>query len=490
MSLYTAFDLGASNGRCVLGRFTGERLDLEVLHRFENGSVEINNHLYWDILSIYQQIKSCLIKLGREYRHELRGIGIDTWGCDFAFLDKQGKLIGNPYSYRDPQTAGMIPSLFARMSKEELFNLTGLQFIEPNTLVQIHVMQLRDDAVLRTAASFQHISDLMHYWLTGIIACEYTNASSSQLLNASTRSWAMPILEAFELPPKLFPDVVSPGTALGSLRAPIQSETGLDQARVIATATHDTAAAIVATPAETSTFAYISSGTWALLGVEIDEPVLTEQCLAYNIANEGGAFGKITLLKNIASLWLLQECRRQWELEGKQLSWDDLTEMAVRSRPFTAFIDPDDPAFSHHGNMPAKIQGYCQSKGQPIPAVDGEIIRTILESLALKYRFVLDRMINLTQIPVEVLHIIGGGSRNAVLNQFTANAVHLPVLAGPAEATALGNILVQMVAMGDLASLEEARHLVCRSFQLASYLPQDEQVWEEQYQRFLRTVGL
>jgi len=490
MSLYTAFDLGASNGRCILGRFTGERLDLEVFHRFENGSVEINDHLYWDILGIYQQIKSCLINLGREYRHELRGIGVDTWGCDFAFLDKQGKLVANPYSYRDPQTAGMIPSLFTRMPKEVLFNLTGLQFMEPNTLLQIHVLQLREDPVLQAAATFQHISDLMHYWLTGVIACEYTNASTSQLLNASTRAWATPILEAFELPPGLFPEVVSPGIVLGSLRAPILSETGLDQARVIATATHDTAAAIVATPAETSQFAYISSGTWALLGVEIDHPVLTEQCLVYNIANEGGAFGKITLLKNIANLWLLQECRRQWELEGEGLSWGDMTDMAARSRPFSAFIDPDDPVFSHHGNMPAKIQRYCQDKGQPIPADKGEIIRTVLESLALKYRFVLDRIINLTQTPVEVLHIIGGGSRNTLLNQFTANAIHLPVLAGPAEATALGNILVQMVAMGDLASLEEARQLVCSSFQLANYLPQDGDVWEEQYQRFLMTINL
>jgi sugar (pentulose or hexulose) kinase len=473
-----------------VGRFDGERLCLDVLHRFENGPVELNGRLYWDILGIYTQIRNSLVQLGQNGPVDLRTIGIDTWGCDFALLDRQGKLISNPYSYRDSHTAGIIPRLFSRMSRNDIFQITGLQFIEPNSLVQLFAMQSRQDPALQSARTFLHIGDLMHYWLTGVIACEYTNASTSQIMDARTHKWSPEIIEAFGLDPAIFPEIIPAGALLGKLRPALLSETGLEDVQLVATATHDTAAAILATPVESRPFAYVSSGTWALLGKEIENPILTQQCLADNIANEGGAFNKITLLKNIASLWLIQECRRQWSLQGKTFSWEELSAMSAEAPPFLAFLDPDDPIFLRPGDMPGRVQEYCRQSGQPVPQNKGEILRVIFESLAFKYRFVLERINSVTQEPTAVLHIIGGGSRNSLLNQFTANATSLPVQSGPAEATALGNILMQMVAVKELTALQEARDLVLRSFPTITFYPKDGERWDEQYPRFLKAASL
>jgi rhamnulokinase len=490
LSAYVAFDLGASNGRCIVGRFDGDRLSLDVMHRFENGPVELNGRLHWDILGIYTQIRNCLVQLGQSGPDDLRTLGVDTWGCDFALLDRQGKLVSNPYSYRDNQTAGIIPRLFDQMPRQDIFRITGLQFIEPNSLVQLFAMRSRQDPALQSAAKFQHIGDLMHYWLTGVIACEYTNASTSQVMDARTRHWSPEIIRTFDLDPDIFPEIIPPGALLGPLRPALRAETGLEEIQLVATATHDTAAAVLATPVESHPFAYISSGTWALLGKEVDRPNLTQGCLADNIANEGGAFNKITLLKNIASLWLIQECRRQWSLQGETFSWEELSAMSAAAPPFLAFLDPDDPIFLRPGDMPGRVQEYCRQSGQPVPKNKGEILRVIFESLAFKYRFVLERINALTQEPAVVLHIIGGGSRNALLNQFTANAAGLPVQSGPAEATALGNILMQMVALEELATLQEARDLALRSFPTQPFYPKDCERWDEQYLRFLKAANL
>jgi len=490
LSSYIAFDLGASNGRCMVGQFDGERLKLEELHRFENRPIELHGRLFWDILGIYENVRLGLLKVGQNRPPDLVSLGVDTWGCDFALLDEQGKLVGNPYCYRDPQTSGMFEVAFRRVPKDEIFRQTGLQFMELNSLFQLLAMQVRDDPAYRIAATFLHIPDLIHYWLTGARVSEYTNASTSQMLDAHTRDWAYPLIRDMGFPERIFPPVVQPGTGLGKLRSALVSEVSLDQVQVVATATHDTAAAIVAAPAGDAHFAYISSGTWALLGREIDQPLVTEACLRYNITNEGGAFNKITLLRNIANLWLIQECHRQWGLEGEALSWEQITRLADQAQPFLAFLDPDDKAFLLPGNMPRKIQEYCQRTHQAVPQDKSEIVRVALESLAMKYRYILERVVALTDHPVEVVHIIGGGSRNWLLDQFSANAMRAPVLAGPYEATIIGNILVQMVSSGDLGSLVEARNLVRRSFPVEEFTPQDTDQWEEQYQLFIERTGL
>jgi rhamnulokinase len=486
---YIALDLGASNGRCVVGRFDGSRLTLEVTHRFENCPVELMGRLYWDVLGLYQNIEHSLHSLGQTGR-PFASIGIDTWGCDFALLDRQGKLVANPYCYRDRHTEGMYAEAFRRVSKEDIFTTTGLQFMELNTLFQLLAMHVHDDPALRSAHTFVHLPDLLSYWLTGVIASEYTNASTSQLLGAASRDWAYNLIQKLGLPEEIFPPIVQPGEQLGPLLPELALKTGLGPVLVIATASHDTAAAIVATPTAGGPYAYLSSGTWGLLGQEIDQPLLTPDCMRLNITNEGGAFGKITLLRNIANLWFLQESRRHWSKAGEQLDWSALIEMANQAPAFTAFIDPDDATFILPGDIPSRIQAYCQQTGQTVPATRGEILRVVLESLALKYRYTLERVQAVSGVLAETFHIIGGGSRNRLLNQFTANALNLPVVSGPDEATAAGNILVQMVGLGHLASLEEARCLVRDSFVTETYLPRDTNRWDEAYTQFLTSLRL
>jgi rhamnulokinase len=486
MRSYIAFDLGASNGRCVVGQFDGERLSLKVLRRFENGPIELMGHLYWDALGLYNNICQSLQALETAgHSQEIASLGVDTWGCDFALLDAQGKLAGNPYCYRDPQTQGMLAEALRRVPKEEIFRRTGLQFMELNSLFQLMAMQVCGDPLYETAATFLHIPDLMHYWLTGIKASEYTNASTSQMLDATRREWALDLVAELGLRNDIFPPIIQPGSRLGKLRPALVDQSGLSDLEVIATATHDTAAAIVAAPAEGRPFAYLSSGTWGLLGQEIEAPLLTPRCMELNITNEGGAFGKITLLRNIANLWLLQECRRIWGLAGAPLTWEQLADLARAAPAFTAFIDPDDPAFLLPGDMPGRIQKRCRASRQPIPQSKGEIVRVVLESLAYKYRYTLERVEAVSGQKAEVLYIIGGGSRNRLLNQLSANASGLEVRAGPAEATAIGNVLVQMAALGHLGGLEEGRELVRRSFPCETYAPQDGKAWESNYARFL-----
>lgn len=486
---YIAFDLGASNGRGILGRFDGERLAIEAVHRFDNRPVELNGRFFWDILGLYQNILAGLVKMRQAYSGEFASLGVDTWGCDFALLDRQGKLAGNPYSYRDPHSRGIFSQAFQRMSREQVFRYTGLQFMELNSLYQLYAMLVHQDPILEQAAHFVMVPDLLHYWLSGELACEYTDASTSQLLDVHQRQWALPVIEGMGLRRDLFPELVQPGGLLGELRAAVAGQVGMNLP-LAATATHDTASAVVAVPAENERFAYISSGTWALLGMEIDEPLVTPQVLDYNFTNEGGAFGKIRLLRNIHNLFLIQECRQHWAAQGELLSWEALAGLAEIAQPFLACLDPDDPRFLSLGDMPATIQQYCRETGQAVPQSKGEIIRTVLESLAFKYRYTFERLKILTGRSVDTMHIVGGGARNRLLNKFAANAMQVRVLAGPEEATAAGNVLVQMAALGDLASLNQARQVVQRSFSLQEYLPQDDSNWAAAYQAFIQACGL
>jgi sugar (pentulose or hexulose) kinase len=490
MTDYLAFDLGASNGRCVFARFDGQKLQLEEVHRFENGPVKVLDHLYWDALDLLSQIKTGILKTRQLFGKSAVSLGLDTWGCDFALLDAKGKLLSNPYCYRDPQTAGIIETAFENIGKMDVFLETGLQFIEPNSLFQLLAMQRREDPIMDAAATFLHIPDLLHYWLTGLKTSEYTAASTSQLMNAVTHQWSRPVINAYHLPDEIFPPIIKPGTSLGRIGKEIGMELDWPELCVTATATHDTAAAIAAVPAQGNNFAYISSGTWALLGQEISQPLLTAKCMHMNVANEGGVFGTITLLRNITNLWLLQECRRQWICDNEPLTWDEMVQCACAENPFQGFLDPDDPTFILPGNMPTRIQRYLADSKQLIPYSKGGIVRVILESLAFKYRYTLERVLLVTGIPVDMLYIIGGGSRNRILNQFCANATNLPVVAGSHEATIIGNVLLQMAATGEVKSLDEARELVRNSFPTEIYFPTDAQTWDDQYEKYLRQTGL
>ena len=461
MRHYLAFDLGAESGRAILGTLDRGRLALEELHRFPNQPVRVLGSLYWDTLRLWQEIQHGLAVATRERKLKPAGIGVDTWGVDFALIGADGMLVDNPRHYRDPRTNGMMEKLFEKVPRQEVFRQTGIQFMQLNTLYQLYAMKLAGSPALGTARTLLFMPDLFNYWLTGAAKSELTIASTSQFYNPREQRWATELLGALGLPPGIMPEVVAPGTRLGDH----------DGVPVYATAGHDTGSAVAAVPAEGESWCYISSGTWSLMGVEVDRPVINEQSLALNFTNELGAGGKVRLLKNIAGLWLLQECRRAWAAEGAEYSYDRLTTMAAEAKPFRAIIDPD--AFLEPGDMPAKIAAHCRAKGQPTPQTPGEFARTILESLGVRYTQVLESLESLLGRRLETIHIVGGGSRNRVLNQFVADSTGRRVVAGPAEATAIGNIMVQAIAAGDVKDLAEAREVVRRSFPLEVVEPCD-----------------
>lgn len=489
---FLAFDLGASSGRAVLGRFDGDRLSLEEVHRFPNGPVRILDSLYWNAFDLFSQMKLGLAKAGQEHQVKLAGLGLDTWGVDFGLLDRAGSLIGNPYHYRDLHTQGILERAFELVPRREIFELTGLQFIQFNSLFQLLAMKMRDLPTLQLAHTFLMMPDLFNYWFTGRKVCEYTIASTSQCYNMARDTWAVALLERFGLPTYIFPEVVQPGTIIGDLLPEVMDEIGLSQTiPVIAPGCHDTASAVAAVPvaeADKAHFAYISSGTWSLVGTETRAPVITDKCLAYNLTNEGGVDRTIRLLKNVTGLWLVQECRRIWGQQGQTLSWAELTQLAAAAPPFTAFVDPDDGSFMAPGDMPARMVDYCQRTGQKLALDRGVVIRSALESMALKYRWVIEGLEDVIGYPISVVHIVGGGAQNKLLNQFAANATGRPVVAGPVEATAIGNILMQMLAAGQISSLEEGRELVRRSFTVETYQPQETAAWDEAYGRFKTLV--
>jgi len=472
MSHYLAFDLGAESGRAMLGTLEGGRLEIEELHRFANTPVRVFDALYWDTLRLWHEIQRGLAIAGRgapgARRLTLDGIGIDTWGVDFGLLGADGALADNPRHYRDARTNGVMEKVFSVVPRAEVFAQTGIQFMQLNSLYQLYALKLAGSPALGAACTLLFMPDLLNYWLTGVARAELTIASTSQFYDPRAKTWARELLERLGLPTGILPEIVAPGTRLGPLLDSVSGPAGLDAVPVYATGCHDTASAVAAVPAEGANWCYISSGTWSLMGAELDEPVINERALAENLTNEIGAAGKVRFLKNIAGLWLLQECRRAWALEGAEYSYDELVRLAAEAGPARAAIDVD--AFLEPGDMPRKIADHCRARGQRPPQTPGEFTRTILENLAERYRQVLESLELAAGRRFEAIHIVGGGSRNTLLNQLVADATGRTVIAGPSEATAIGNVLIQAIGAGELAGLEEARGVVRRSFGVVTYV--------------------
>ena len=461
MSHYLAADLGAESGRVMLGALANGKLSLEELHRFANTPVRLPTGLYWDSLHLFREIVHGLTVAGRERRLPITGIGVDTWGVDFGLIGRDGALIDCPHCYRDERTNGVPEKLFEVVTRDEVFSLTGIQFMQFNSLYQLYAMRLIDAPALHAADRLLFMPDLLNFWLTGRQVSDRTIASTSQFYNPVTRQFTHAMLERLGIPSRLMPDIVEPGTRLGPLLPHLSEATKLSGAAVFATGGHDTASAVAAVPAQGGGWCYISSGTWSLMGVELDEPVVNDRSLALNFTNEIGAGGKIRLLKNIAGLWLLQECRRAWAAEGREYTYDELTRLAADSGPAISLIDVD--AFLHPGQMPRQITAWCRANDRRPPESVGQFARTILESLAHRYHEVLRNLEELTGTPITVIHIVGGGSKNRLLNQLVADATRRTVVAGPAEATALGNILIQSIGSGETRDLAHAREIVAAS---------------------------
>jgi len=485
---YLAIDLGAESGRAILGTLDGGRLSLSEVHRFGNGPVCLPDGLHWDVLRLWDEIKTGIaLAVGKQGR-ALESVGIDTWGVDFGLLDRQGTLLSNPYHYRDSRTDGMMDGAFRRMSRQQIFELTGIQFMQLNSLYQLLSMVVSQSPVLDVAETFLTMPDLFNFWLTGQIACEFSNATTTQCFDPRQRNWAEPLLTAMDIPRRIFPQVIPPGTVLGTMCQAVAKETGADQVPVIAPACHDTGSAVAAAPAKKADFAWISSGTWSIMGAELHEPVISQDSLAFNFTNEGGVNDTFRFCKNIAGLWLVQECRRTWARQGQDHSYAELIGMAAQAPALQSVIDPDDGEFLKPGDVPERVRTFCQRTGQVVPESKGGVVRCALESIALKYRWVLEKLEHCTGHRLEPIHIVGGGTQNQLLNQFTADATGRVVVTGPVEATAIGNILMQAVALGHIGSLSEARETVSRSFATRLYEPGDCAGWDSAYDHLLRLI--
>ncbi|BCX03294.1 MAG: carbohydrate kinase [Candidatus Roseilinea sp.] len=484
---FLAFDIGAESGRAIAGAFDGDALRLTEIHRFPNKPVRVGSHLYWNPLALWDEVQAGLRKAAAQCG-PIAGVGVDTWGVDFALLDARDELIGNPHHYRDARTDGMVEEACARVGRERIFESTGIQFMQINTLYQLLAMARADAPALEFARTFLMMPDLLHFWLSGYKACEFSNATTTQCYDPRAGDWARDLLASLGIPTHFLPAVIRPGTDLGPLLPALVRSLdagGLEATRVIAPATHDTGSAVAGVPAVVARFAYISSGTWSLLGALVGRPVITPQALQFNFTNEGGVGGRFRLLKNIMGMWLVQECRRKWASPaGEPIPYGELFALAEQAPALGSLVDPDDAAFLHPDDMPKAIADYCRRTGQPVPDGRGAMVRCILESLALKYRYTLNQLQALLGHPVEVIHIVGGGAQNVLLCQFTADACSVPVVAGPVEATAIGNLLVQMVACSELASMDDAHQVIRHSFPLVTYQPREAGRWDDAYARF------
>lgn len=464
-------DLGAESGRVMAVHFDGHSLQAKELHRFLNPIVTLNGTLHWDFLYLLREIQAGIEK-GKSLKPA--SIGIDTWGVDFGLLDSQGNLIGNPVYYRDGRTTGIMEKVFSIIPKAEIFSQTGIQFMQINTLYQLYSMVKNNSPQLEIAKTFLTAPDLLNYWLTGEKVCEFSNATTTQMFNPVTKTWAKPLLEKLGIPTDIFPEIVDPGTQLGYY----------DGIPVIAPACHDTGSAVAAIPAQTDNFAYISSGTWSLVGLEANNPLINAAALAANITNEGGVYGTFRLLKNTTGLWILQQCRQTWSEQGEEYTYSQLVEMAEKVDQPRALINPDNPVFLSPGDHPKAIIDFCTHSGQKIPSQKGCLVRIALESLALKYRTILDTLQSLTNQSTEALHIVGGGTKNKLLNQFAANATGIPVVSGPAEATVLGNALVQLITLGEIENLAQGRQIIRSMTELEYHQPKETDLWQAAYQQF------
>ena len=489
VSNFLAVDLGASSGRVVVGHWDGSKFSLEELHRFSNGGVSLLGHMHWDVLRLWSEICDALAKYCAHHEELPAGISVDSWGVDFGLLDSDGSLIGNPFHYRDSRTDGIAELVTQSVSAREIYQQTAIQTLHFNTIFQIFSMVLSKSEQLSSAKTLLMIPDLFHYFLSGEIAVEYTNATTSQMYSAEAGDWARTLLDRLEIPTRILPRIVQPGTILGQVRSEICRAAGFASTfPVIAGATHDTGSAVAGIPNLDAESVYLSSGTWSLMGVEADSPVTSNEAFELNYTNEGGVAGTIRLLKNVTGLWLLQECHRQWTKEGHHLEWSEVMQLAEAAEPMRSLIDPDDPAFRAPLNMVDALQDYCRATFQPVPESVGQLARTCLESLCVKYRIVLEQLRSLTAKHLETIRVVGGGSQNRLLCQWTADACACTVIAGPVEASALGNIMMQAVATGRIKDVNAGREAIGRSVTCVRYTPGDFQPWIGAIARF-RELG-
>ncbi len=485
--VYLGVDLGAESGRVMAGLWDGKKMQLEELHRFPNGGVMIADSLRWNTVGLWNEIQTGLFAAAKKFGKSVVSVGVDTWGVDFALLSKSGELLGLPFHYRDARTRGMLPKVLAKVSREEVFAATGVQFMELNSLYQLLALHRQSPELLDNAETLLFMPDFLHFCLSGARVCEFTIATTSQCVNPKKRAWATELLQKLGLPTKIFPDIVPPGTHVGQLRPGLAEQTGLGPIAVVAPAAHDTGSAVAAVPTRNTgkaNWAYLSSGTWSLLGVEVQDALLSPDVLALNLTNEGGVDGTYRLLKNIMGLWLLQQSRRAFAEKGREFSYEELQRMASEAPAFRSLVNPNDDRFLRPRDMPAAIQEFCRETNQPIPETEGQIARCIFESLALIYASVLEGLEGLTGTKIEVVHIVGGGSRNKLLNSFTANACGRPVVGGPVEATVLGNLLVQARSHGEIHSLADIRSAVRESGEVTQFEPADAAAWKEACGRF------
>lgn len=481
-----AFDFGASSGRAIIGCFDGDKITLEEVHRFSNDPVSVGGTVYWDVLRLFYEIKQGIIKV--KIAGGFDSIGIDTWGVDFGLIDSEGKLMENPVHYRDARTVGLVDEAFKTMPKEKLYGITGIQFMELNTLFQLISLKKYRPWMLERADKMLFMPDLFGYMLTGKMCAEYSIASTSQLIDLDKRTWSKEILDAFGIKESVFAPLVQPGTVLGELSKEVCEECGVDPVPVISVCGHDTQSAITSVPCEDGDFAFLSSGTWSLFGTELDKPIVNETSMNINITNEGGFDGSTGFLKNIIGLWLIQESRRQWKREGKEYSYADLEKLALAAEPFKCFIDPDAPEFVPHGNIPERVREFCRKTGQYVPETVGEIMRCIYESLAMKYRLTFEKLRECTERDYPVIHVIGGGTKDGLLCQMTANSCDRTVKAGPIEATVMGNVAVQLMSDGSVKNIGQARKIVADSSELKTFEPKDTDKWAGAYEDFLKVV--
>ena len=486
---FFAFDLGATSGRSILGILKDGKLELKELTRFPNKIIRIHDKYYWDIFALYDALKEGL-SVAASQNIKLDAIGIDTWGVDFVYLGEDGTIISQPRSYRDPYTNGKPEEYFKIISKKEVYDLTGIQIMNFNSLYQLYAAKSENSSALNAAKDILFMPDALSYLLTGKKVCEYTIASTSQMLNPKTKNFEPKLLEAIGVDPSIVQPIVMPGEIIGYLTDNIVKECGLDKTPVIAVAGHDTGSAVAAVPAENENFAYLSSGTWSLMGIEVKDPIINEDSYEMNFTNEGGVDGTTRFLKNITGMWLLEQCRKEWESAGKKYSYPEIVALSDSVDGFQALIEPDDPSFANPESMTAAIVDYCVRTRQKAPVTHAEFIRCIFDSLALKYRLVLNSLQKVAPFKIEKLHVIGGGSQNKLLNQFTANSIGIPVVAGPSEATAIGNVMMQAKGLGIVNSLHEMREVIKNSVTPDIYLPQDAEAWKKAFEKFVQIISI
>jgi rhamnulokinase len=483
------FDLGASSGRAILGTLSEGKLELTEIHRFINQMQLINGHYFWNIFSLFQELKTGLRKCVKELGIQPESIGIDTWGVDFVHLNKEGLILSLPFAYRDSRTNTSMEDLFKLIPQEEVYAQTGIQFMQFNSLFQLFSMVKDQSSLLEITDSILFMPDALNYLFSGVKKSEFTIASTSQMLIPGTCNWNYKLLEKAGIPANILQDIILPGTIIGTISAEVARETGSVLVPVISVAAHDTGSAIVSVPSTADNFVYLSSGTWSIMGIESPHPIISGKTHELNFTNEGGAEGTTRFLKNIMGMWLIQETQRIWEERGTKYSWPEMVELAQLSEPFQYLINPDDSMFLNPRDMAQAVRDFCYQTGQGTPHTHGETIRCIYDSLALKYRFTLEQIREVSNQPIEVIHIIGGGANNHFLNQLTSDATGLPVVAGPTEATAIGNIMIQAKALGYVGSLSEIRQIVANSFDLVHFSPKRELDWDDAYAKYLRIIS-